>query len=379
MCEDCGSTPLTDTSEQAGFSRRRLLGATGAAVASAGLVAATGCSAAAPTAGPAPRRDQSRPPLELVLLGTFSGPPVDPYRKGTASALVVDGSTYVVDCGRSSVTQYVEAGLRLDSLRSIFITHLHADHVADYYNFIMLGALPNMSGDAIRTIDVYGPGRAGGLPPKFGGGQAGTVNPTNPTPGITDLTNSCTDAFAYSTNVFLRDSGIRDPRRITTIHDIVVPEVGASYQNTAPDMAPFVVMQDDKVKVTAILVPHGPVFPAFAYRFDTAYGSVTFSGDTTYSTAVPRLAANTDILVHEAENLEGYQGPPALADHLRKSHTEVQRVGEIAHAANAGQLVLTHIADLTHNPIPVPQWWRWAQQGYGRRVTVGGDLQRITV
>jgi len=121
------------------------------------------------------------------------------------------------------------------------------------------------------------------------------------------------------------------------------------------------------------------VTPAFAYRFDTAYGSVTFSGDTTYSTAVPRLAANTDILVHDAENLEGYQGPPALADHLRKSHTDVQRVGEIAHAANAGQLVLTHLADLTHNPIPVPQWWRWAQQGYGRRVTVGGDLQRITV
>lgn len=57
----------------------------------------------------------------------------------------------------------------------------------------------------------------------------------------------------------------------------------------------------------------------------------------------------------------------------------MQRVGEIAHAANAGQLVLTHIADLTHKPIPVPQWWRWVQQGYGRRVTVGGDLQRITV
>jgi len=71
----------------------------------------------------------------------------------------------VVDCGRSSVTQYVETGLRLDSLRSIFITHLHADHVADYYNFIMLGALLNMSAGAIRTIDVYGPGRAGGLPP----------------------------------------------------------------------------------------------------------------------------------------------------------------------------------------------------------------------
>ncbi len=30
MCEDCGSTPLTDAAEKAGFSRRRLLGAAGA-------------------------------------------------------------------------------------------------------------------------------------------------------------------------------------------------------------------------------------------------------------------------------------------------------------------------------------------------------------
>jgi len=75
MCEDCGSTPLTDAAEKAGFPRCRLLGAAGAAVASAGLVAATGCSAAAP--GPVPA-----PPLELVLLGTFSGPPVDPYARG---------------------------------------------------------------------------------------------------------------------------------------------------------------------------------------------------------------------------------------------------------------------------------------------------------
>lgn len=27
----------------------------------------------------------------------------------------------------------------------------------------------------------------------------------------------------------------------------------------------------DRVRVTGILVPHGPVYPAFAFRFDTAY------------------------------------------------------------------------------------------------------------
>ncbi|MFJ6690531.1 hypothetical protein [Streptomyces sp. NPDC091294] len=56
-------------------------------------------------------------PLELVLLGTKAGPPVDPLRAGISSALVVDGATYVVDCGRSAVTQYIRAGLTLASRR----------------------------------------------------------------------------------------------------------------------------------------------------------------------------------------------------------------------------------------------------------------------
>jgi hypothetical protein len=33
-------------------------------------------------------------------------------------------------------------------------------------------------------------------------------------------------------------------------------------------MDPFSVMSDDNVAVTAILVPHYDVYPAFAFRFD---------------------------------------------------------------------------------------------------------------
>ncbi|MFB7595175.1 hypothetical protein [Streptomyces sp. NPDC056160] len=68
----------------------------------------------------------------------------------------------------------MRAGLRFDDLRAIFLTHLHADHVADYYNFFLLaGGLPNSRNDVITTpVPVYGPGPAGALPAKFGGGQA---------------------------------------------------------------------------------------------------------------------------------------------------------------------------------------------------------------
>ncbi|WP_203721773.1 MBL fold metallo-hydrolase [Streptomyces coelicoflavus] len=102
-------------------------------------------------------------PLELVLLGTKAGPPVDPPR-GISSALVVDGATYVVDRGRSAVTQYIRAGPTLASRSGIFITHLHADHVADYYKFFLLGgSVPNQEGDRLTgPVPVHGPGPAGG-------------------------------------------------------------------------------------------------------------------------------------------------------------------------------------------------------------------------
>ena len=71
---------------------------------------------------------------------------------------VVNGSTCVIDCGRASVTQFAEVGLRFDSIRAFFLTHLHAEHVADYYNFFMLGGhIPNPYGNHISTpTPIYG-------------------------------------------------------------------------------------------------------------------------------------------------------------------------------------------------------------------------------
>ena len=41
-------------------------------------------------------------------------------------------------------------------------------------------------------------------------------------------------------------------------------------------------------------------FPAFGFRFDTEDGSVAFSGDTTVSDNLVRLAAGADVLVRES-------------------------------------------------------------------------------
>jgi ribonuclease BN (tRNA processing enzyme) len=319
--------------------------------------------------------------MHVVTLGTAGGPPPLADRAGIATAVVVDGATYLVDAGRAAVTQYTRAGLQLSRLGGIFITHLHADHVADYFNFFALGGVynPKQHDSLAGPVPVYGPGPAGGLPPTFGGGTSPTTNPSDPTPGLLRFTDYSADAFAYSTNVFMRDSLIRETRALADVREINVPDVGASYTNTAPAMNPFVVMEDDRVKVTATLVPHGPVFPAFAYRFESDYGSITCSGDTTYSDNLVKLAHRSDILVHESINVRGWAGPDALKNHLLESHVEVQKVGPIAEAASVRHLILSHLGDFTSEVVNTGRWRTWAQQGFSGRVSIGADLEAYGV
>ncbi|MFD6391045.1 MBL fold metallo-hydrolase [Nocardia sp. NPDC060259] len=331
------------------------------------------------TATPAPA---SPVKLGVVLLGTRAGPYVQGDRTGISTALVVDGQVYLVDCGQSSVWQYHRAGLKFAALKNIFITHLHADHVADYNNFFMLGGSTDVRvADGVSApVQVYGPGSAGGLPPAFGGADPPVASPGDPTPGLADLTRRCNEAFAYSNNVLMRDTGLQDTSAIAVVHEIALPEVGASYTDTAPATAPFPVMTDDHVQVTATLVPHGPVFPSFAFRFDTEYGAVTFSGDTTNSENLVQLARGSQLLVHEAINTEGGILSPAAQSHMRESHTPVQQVGTIAAGADVPTLVLSHIADFGPTATVDPaQWTRWAQQGYSGEVIIGNDLQSITL
>lgn len=46
-----------------------------------------------------------------------------------------------------------------------------------------------------------------------------------------------------------------------------------------PEIDPFPVLEDDRVRITATLVDHYMCVPAYAYRIDSDYGSVVVSGD----------------------------------------------------------------------------------------------------
>jgi ribonuclease BN (tRNA processing enzyme) len=150
---------------------------------------------------------------------------------------------------------------------------------------------------------------------------------------------------------------------------------------------PGIIHRDERVTVTAAVVHHPPVAPAFALRFDCPDRSIVFSGDTSKSANVVALAKGADILVHEVEDMrlveKMIRGMPgrnleAGLRHHYETHTAPEAVGEVAAAAGVGTLVLSHFApnvdDPDFNPAALVEAVRKNFQG---RVVVGHDLLEL--
>jgi ribonuclease BN (tRNA processing enzyme) len=382
---------------QHAMSRRALLRSTGVAAAAGVALGGVGTAAAGATTprGAPTRGDGPRHRTRLVLLGTAGGPSVYPDRSGIASAVAVEDAVYLVDCGHSVQTRFVQAGLAtptrpgnraFEGLQAIFLTHLHSDHTVEYPAFRITGMWNGLDNPA-RPVQVHGPGDRGGLPPVFGSAPPPpVVNPQDPTPGTVKMTAYLDQAYATDLNDRLRSSGGADPRRVFQVHDIALPaSVPVPVDtNPMPPVAPFAIFEDARVRVTATLVNHAPVFPSFAFRFDTDDGSITFSGDTAPSENLIQLAQGTDVLVHEAIDrawVEGLFPPPrtpateALVEHLLESHTTIEDLGQVAERAHAKMTVLSHIVPVTN---PESRWLE-AQRGYSGKLLVGRDLMQIGV
>ncbi|WP_213956143.1 MULTISPECIES: MBL fold metallo-hydrolase [unclassified Variovorax] len=345
----------------------------------------------------AQRPARSRPRTNLVLLGTaggrtsWNGTPL----AGIASALEVDGDVYLVDFGEGWARRYFQARLGarfgnqgMAALRAAFITHMHADHVIGYPSLFTFGMTDGLANRKV-PMKVFGPGRRGAPIPIPGPDQtaAGTlVAPGNPNPGTVDMTELVIQTFASDINTGMREGRKPDPHSLVQAFDIRLPDGLAVDPNaeTAPSMEPVLVYEDEKVRVTAVLVSHAPEFLCFAYRFDTADGAVVFSGDTGPDKNLVRLARGADVLVHEVIDTAWIDsflpkprnaGAEAVARHLVHSHTAAEDVGGVAQAAGVKTLVLNHFGPADASP----QRWARAQDGFTGRLIVGNDLMRIGV
>jgi ribonuclease BN (tRNA processing enzyme) len=320
---------------------------------------------------------------ELVLLGTAGAPLPVAGRRGISSVLVVGDRVFVIDCGRGSPSGFADAGLHFSRLEAVFLTHLHADHVGDLPGMLLYGWGVREDDDGpLPPIRVYGPPR----PRKLPDGDAAfhretTIHPERPAPGTADLVDSLLAGYAYHLNVMPLDARMPDAGALVRAIDLPVRPPADGHPP-----APLTVMEDDAVRVTTLPVMHGHVMPALAYRFDTADGSVVFSGDTTADDGLIALARGADILVHQVADLGYLERHGVTGEALRRMaglHTDVSEVGSVAERAGVGELILSHYLPADLDAISEEEWAGRAGQGFTGTTTAGRDglrrtLQRIT-
>ncbi len=277
----------------------------------------------------------------LILLGTGGGPRPSKLRWSTSQVIVANGVPYVIDCGNGVAIRLTEAGVPLASLRHVFVTHHHSDHNADYGNLLLLAWAAGL-----RTrVDTWGP------------------------PPIAKMTRLFFELNAYDIETRIADEG-----RVPLVPLVYAHEMSQD----------GLVMKDENVTVTAALVDHPPVVPAFAYRFDTAGRSIVISGDTNRSDNLIKLAQGADILVHEALWVPGVDrlvarvaNAATLKKHIIDSHTSVEDCGKVAAAAGVKTLVLSHIVPKDDLSITDQMWIDAARAHFKGEIVVARDLMEI--
>ena len=241
---------------------------------------------------------------QIVTLGTGT-PNLNGQRTGQATALLLGGRAYLVDCGAAVMLRLAQAqagGVALDPTRlsAVFISHLHADHILGYADQILSSWINGRT----EPLQVYGPR------------------------GLRAMTDHL--LTAYETDIHERTQGVEGLTRAALAVDVREIEPGVCYC-------------DDTVQVEAFAVDHGGL-QAFGYSFRAAGQVVVLSGDTTPVDIVTRQATGADVLVHNAYS-EGavQQRPPAAWTIRRTLLTSTRQLADIAGRAQPKRLVLHHL------------------------------------
>lgn len=164
--------------------------------------------------------------IRVTLLGTGVGPPVNLEQFG-ASTLVEAGSTRLLfDCGRGTTLRLVQAGVPTGSISKVFLTHLHSDHVVQLPDLLLTAWVGPGAGAPGRVVpfEVWGPSGTG------------------------SMMRALEQAFAFDIHI-RRD-----------VDERFTPE---GIRVVSHDIDEGVVFDEDGVKVTAFLVDHAPIVPAF--------------------------------------------------------------------------------------------------------------------
>jgi ribonuclease Z len=273
--------------------------------------------------------------MRATLLGTGSPPP-NPRRRGPATLLALGDERFLVDAGSGVGGQLIQAGLRAYDWPRVLITHHHSDHTIDLGHLLVTRWIVGQN----APFEVWGP--------------AGTRRQIE----------KLLDYLEWDVEV--RRAHMHD-RKPPTVRVIEIEE--------------GTILEVAGVTVSAFLVEHGPVKPAFGFRFDGGGRSVVVSGDTRPCENLLRWSQDVDCLIHECCDMSttawfpdcGWPTREAKVRDLQSYHTAPDEIGRVAAEARAKKLVITHLMPGSVSA----ELAAAARQRYSGELVVGEDLVEV--
>ena len=270
--------------------------------------------------------------MKITLLGT--GCPVAHPRRGGAATLVETVEARVlIDCGSMVTQRLVESGCRGAGLDALLISHLHSDHLVDFYQLV---------------VSSWHQGRVA--------------------PWVVHCPETVIPVIEATMAVWRGERELR----IAFEHRPTVTGLAVNCDVLAPGRR--ITIGD--LEIEPVLVDHGPIVPAYGFVLRSGGKAAVLSGDTGVCDALIAAGQGADLLVHEVylhhemPVIAGRRSAATVAA-TASYHTLSGEVGGIAHRMGAGAVALTHF-------VP-PDFYRSAllaevAQSYDGPVFVGEDL-----
>lgn len=240
---------------------------------------------------------------KVILLGTGT-PALITGRSQSSVAIIVDGRSYVIDCGSGCIERIVQAKtmgieeLSFPNLTKLFLTHLHPDHTMGLPGLLIA---PWVRGRT-SVIDIFGP------------------------TGTSQLVNGILESYKSGINEHLNHGPVN-------LHEI---------DKQVTEFIAGIIYQDHLVEVEAVAVDHG-TFDAYGFIFRTRDKTIVISGDTCPVPHLYKKIIDCDILIHEVYCQAAIlKMPEKFRNYFSKVHTSGMELGNIANEVNPGLLVLTH-------------------------------------
>jgi ribonuclease Z len=272
----------------------------------------------------------SNNPFTLTLLGTASAMPVK-GRNQSAQALLVHGRLFLIDCGEGTQYRLVEERLPMMKLDSIFLSHIHGDHV-----FGIFGLLSTLGMKGRQTpLNIFAPVNFGPILKFFlsyyGDGLAFEIRftPLKMKAPETILETKSIEVQAFPLNHGIETFGFRFAEKEPpfNVHKEAIEQYGLTLTEIGTLKRGEDVFRADGSVIPAAEAAYKPFVPrSYAYCSDTA----PFPEEATWLSGV-------DVIYHETTY------PSEFADEGKKrGHSTTLDAASLALKAGAKKLIVGH-------------------------------------